>query len=277
MRKDGSVRLLVLALPGLAALAFFFLLPLAAVVSGAIAPDTLRRLFASADLMDALLRSLSLGAIAGLVSLIVAIPVALHLSTLPAGLRSALQLAIALPLTFSGLIVAYGFILVFGRAGFATLLGAEIGIDPSWLSGLLYSPVGLVAAYAYFLIPRAVLILLPVLLNFDWRQVHAAESLGAGRLRALYDILFPQLTPSLFSAFCLMMAIAIGAYGTALALIGSQINILPLRIYSLVSDSGADFPLASAASLLLMAVCTLVMAMAEIFSVYRESKHVRHR
>jgi len=277
MRKDGSVRLLVLALPGLAALAFFFLLPLAAVVSGAIAPDTLRRLFASADLMDALLRSLSLGAIAGLVSLIVAIPVALHLSTLPAGLRAALQLAIALPLTFSGLIVAYGFILVFGRAGFATLLGAEIGIDPSWLSGLLYSPVGLVAAYAYFLIPRAVLILLPVLLNFDWRQVHAAESLGAGRLRALCDILFPQLTPSLFSAFCLMMAIAIGAYGTALALIGSQINILPLRIYSLVSDSGADFPLASAASLLLMAVCTLVMAMAEIFSVYREGKHVRHR
>ena len=53
--------------------------------------------------------------------------------------RTALVFFIALPLTFSGLIVAYGFILSYGRAGFITQILALIGVDPATFSQPLYT------------------------------------------------------------------------------------------------------------------------------------------
>ncbi len=268
------LRLIALAAPGLAALGFFFILPLVAVGTEAFAGDAFARFFASADLIGALGRSLLLGLGAGAVSLVVGICVALHLSRLPPARRALLQLVIALPLTFSGLIIAYGFILVLGRAGFVTLLLAEIGVDPGMVASLLYGPVGLVMAYAYYLTPRVVLMLLPVFANFDQRQIDAAESLGAGRARALIDVLAPQVAPTAFAAFCLVAAVAIGTYGTALALVGTQLDILPLRLYSMVADAGADFPLAAATSIVLLATCSLLMGVAEVVAARAESRHV---
>ena len=58
---------------------------------------------------------------------------------------------------------------------------------------------------------------------------------------------------------------AIGAYGTALALVGTQVNILPLLLFSKISDTGSDFPAAAAMSVVLMSICVLVIAIAEIF------------
>ncbi|MBN9531164.1 MAG: ABC transporter permease subunit [Alphaproteobacteria bacterium] len=272
--RTPRLRLIALAAPGLAALGFFFILPLAVVAGEAFAGDAFARFLASADLIGALGRSLLLGIGAGGVSLVVGIAVALHLSRLPPARRALLQLVIALPLTFSGLIIAYGFILVLGRAGFVTLLLAEIGVDPGQVAALLYGPAGLVMAYAYYLTPRVVLMLLPVFANFDQRQIDAAESMGAGRARALIDILAPQVAPTAFAAFCLVAAVAIGTYGTALALVGTQLDILPLRLYSMVADAGADFPLAAATSIVLLATCSLLMGVAEVVAARAESRHV---
>ena len=47
--------------------------------------------------------------------------------------------------------------------------------------GFLFTPIGLAFASSYYLIPRVVMLLLPVLLNFDRAQLAAAESLGATR------------------------------------------------------------------------------------------------
>lgn len=272
--RSPRLRLIALAAPGLAALGFFFILPLGAVATEAFSGDAFARFFASVDLIGALGRSLLLGVGAGAVSLVVGVCVALHLSRLPPARRALLQLVIALPLTFSGLIIAYGFILVLGRAGFVTLLLAEIGVDPGRVAAILYGPVGLVMAYAYYLTPRVVLMLLPVFANFDQRQIDAAESLGAGRARALIDVLAPQVAPTAFAAFCLVAAVAIGTYGTALALVGTQLDILPLRLYSMVADAGADFPLAAATSVVLLATCSLLMGVAEVVAARTESRHV---
>jgi putative spermidine/putrescine transport system permease protein len=189
--------------------------------------------------------------------------VAMHLARLSERRRLAFLFLLSLPLTFSGLIIAYGFILVFGRAGFVTLLLADLGGDPAVLGSFIYSPIGLGVAYCYYLIPRVVLVVLPAVLNFDRGQIAAARSLGAGPLRAARDVLLPQLFPSLLTAFCLTSAVAIGAYGTALALVGTQVNILPLVLYSKISETGSDLPAAAAVSVLLMAICCLIVAVAE--------------
>jgi putative spermidine/putrescine transport system permease protein len=70
--------------------------------------------------------------------------------------------------------------------------------------------------------------------------------------------------------FCLITAVVIGAYGTALALVGTQVNILPLQLYSMISESGSDFGAAAALSLVLMAICSSVMAVGETVAARRE-------
>ena len=105
-------------LPCAAIFLLFFAAPLGAVVVGALAGGlgAFRHLFADPLFWRGLGGSLILGTTAPLASVAIGFGVALHLSRLPDGRRTALQFVIALPLTFSGLIVAYGYVFEFFMA-----------------------------------------------------------------------------------------------------------------------------------------------------------------
>jgi len=257
------------ALPGAVVFLVFFLLPLAVVLIEAMSDggSAFSRVWNDPVFWNGLRGSVVLGVAAPFFSLAVGVPVAITLARLSPRMRTSLLIAISLPLTFSGLIVAYGFILLLGRAGFVTLLLAEVGFDPAIVGGFIFSPIGLGLAYSYYLVPRVVLIVLPAVRNFDAVQLRAARSLGAGPLSVLADVLVPQIMPSLVAAFCLTSAVAVGAYGTALALVGTQVNILPLILYSKISETGTDLPSAAVISIVLMAICGCVIAIGEaVFS-----------
>lgn len=269
----------MLAAPGAALLIFFFIIPLVAVSMDGFTGggSAFLRVLRSDLFWGGLRGSLILGTTASVFSLIVGFAVALHLSRIGSTARTILVFFIALPLTFSGLIVAYGFILSYGRAGFITQVLAMVGLDPVAFSRLLYSPEGLAFAASYYLIPRVVMLLLPVFVNFDTTQFDAAESLGATRGRIIRDILIPQILPTAITAFCLIAAVAVGAYGTALALVGTQVNILPLQLYSMISETGSDFPAAAALSLLLMAMCSCIIAVGEVVAARHERQDAHAR
>jgi putative spermidine/putrescine transport system permease protein len=259
--------LVLFAVPGVAAFGLFFLLPLAGVLAEAFSDrgSAFGRIWSDPVFWSGLRGTFLLGVAAPLFSVVVGVAVAGAIVRLSPSLRTAALVAISLPLTFSGLIVAYGFILLLGRAGFLTLLMAEAGLDPAWVGGFIFSPFGLGLAYSYYLIPRVVLIVLPAIRNFDLVQIAAARSLGAKPWTAFADVMLPQIAPSLVAAFCLTSAVAIGAYGTALALVGTQVNILPLLLYSKISETGTDLPAAAALSIVLMAICACVIAVGEAF------------
>jgi putative spermidine/putrescine transport system permease protein len=263
----------LLTLPGLALVAFFFLLPLGVVLATSFSGPggAFSRVFSDSLFFQGLAGSLLLSISAGGLSLVAGFFIALRLSRLKENIRTFFMLLISLPLTFSGMVVAYGFILSFGRAGFFTMLLAYAGVDPAKFSGFIYSPLGLSFAYCYYLIPRVVFMLLPVLINFDSSKLLAAESFGAGRMRRIVEILIPEIFPAVVSSFCLVFAVAFGAYGTALALTGTQLNILPLQLYSRISDAGSDFPAAAALSVVLLFVSTLVLSMGEFYAYRRGS------
>jgi putative spermidine/putrescine transport system permease protein len=258
--------------PGTIVLLLFFLLPLSVVLIEAVSDggSAVSRVWADPVFWNALRGSIVLGIVAPTFSLLVGVPVAIALARFSPKMRTSLLIAISLPLTFSGLIVAYGFILLLGRAGFVTLLLAEIGFDPATVGSFIFSPLGLGLAYSYYLVPRVILIVLPAIRNFDAVQLRAARSLGAGSLRVFADVMVPQIIPSLVAAFCLTSAVAVGAYGTALALVGTQINILPLVLYSKISETGTDMPSAAVISIVLMAICGCIIAVGEV--VFNKAK-----
>ncbi|WP_179948892.1 ABC transporter permease [Burkholderia sp. FL-7-2-10-S1-D7] len=261
------------AVPAAALFAVCFVLPLAALVGAAF--DGGGRAFAAVFgdplVADAIVRSLALAIGAGTLSVAVGVPVAFVLAgQSPARRRWSLAL-LGVPLAFSGLVIAYGFILVFGRAGFVTMLLASLGADPTVVGGAIYSMPGLAFAYAYYLIPRVALMLYPALANLDRRPLEAALTLGARPWRAWFDVAWRELWPSIASAWCLVGAIALGTYGTALALAGTQVNILPLLMYLKLSDGQTDFSQAAVLSIVLTALCTCVLALGE--GLARQRRH----
>tara|TARA_S200002703_G_scaffold8106_2_gene8300 strand:+ start:3548 stop:4399 length:852 start_codon:yes stop_codon:yes gene_type:complete len=271
--------LIWLALPATVFLFAFFVLPLIFVAADSFSDggSAYGRVASDPVFWAGLKGSFVIGIAAPLFSLVVGYFVSLHLAGKSERVRTLLMFGISLPLTFSGLIVAYGFILTFGRAGFVTSLLAGIGADPAVIGGFIFSPLGLGFTYSYYLIPRVVMVLLPPLVNFDYAQINAAKSMGASGFRAHLDILLPQLIPGFISAFCLTSAVAFGAYGTALALVGTQVNILPLVLYSKISETGSDLPAASAISVILMAICILITAAAETVSARKSTKTSRRK
>ncbi|MEP6678007.1 MAG: ABC transporter permease subunit [Betaproteobacteria bacterium] len=261
-------------LPAVALLALFFAVPLGAIFVDAFTGGgaAFGRVLAAPRFASALFGSAILTVVATGFSMAVGLAVAVHLARLPDARRTALAFAIALPLTFSGLIVAYGFILAYGRAGFVTQLLAMMGGDAAVIGKALFTPVGLAFASSYYLIPRVVMSLLPVLVNVEQAQLDAAESLGATPREAFLHVVLPAIAGPAIGTACLIAAVIFGAYGTALALVGTGVDLLPLQLYTMVSDTGSDFPAAAALALLITASCSIVLVAGELAA----ARHERH-
>ena len=260
------------ALPAWVLLGAFLIAPLVALVPDALLGETNGFAALAPDPLfwRALRNSVLLGLLAGSVSTMVGVPIAITLARQPEHRRRWLLSLLGLPLAFSGLVIAYGFILAFGRAGVVTQMAAGLGADPAVIGGWIYSVGGLAFAYTYYLIPRVALTLYPVFVNLDPSIAIAAQTLGASKFRAFWDAVVPEIAPSVLAAGAQVAAIAMGTYGTALALVGTQINILPLMLFAKVSDGGADFSGAAALSLVLMALCVLTLGAGDVYSRRRE-------
>jgi putative spermidine/putrescine transport system permease protein len=251
----------------------FFMAPLAALVPEAASESgaAFARIFADPLFMRAVRNTIVLGLAAGFISGVVGTLIAIELARQPLARRQWMMTLLGLPLAFSGLVIAYGFILAFGRAGFVTQLLGALGADPAQVGAWIYSVYGLALAYAYYLIPRVALSLYPVFANLDPSPTQAARTLGATRARAFFDTVVPEVAPSVLASSCLVASLAMGTYGTALALVGTQLNILPLLLLSKVSDSGSDFPAAAAMSLVLLAICIAFLGVGDVVTTRRES------
>ena len=267
MRRFGSW-------PAWLFLAGFFALPLLALVSEAFSGqgEAFIRFLGDPMFWDALRNTVLLGSVAGGLSAVFGTLIALELARQPARRRQWMMTLLGLPLAFSGLVVAYGFILAFGRSGLVTQLLALLGADPARIGSWIYSIWGLGFAYAYYLIPRVALSMYPVFANLDPAPRLAARTLGATRWQAFADTVLPEIAPSVLANACLVAALAMGTYGTALALVGTQLNILPLLLLTKVSDGGSDFVGAAAMSLALMAVCVMVIGVGDAFARGRDQQ-----
>jgi putative spermidine/putrescine transport system permease protein len=246
---------------------FFFLIPLGVVGYGSIYTDesgwTLKYYFTSLAAkvnLEALKNSFILAFTTTLLGVSLGMILSYLIYRMGKKGKNLLLSFISIPLTFSGLVIAYAFIVTFGSSGTLTLILSEIfRADPQMLSGFLYTWKGLALAYLYFLIPRMILTMMAAWVSMDWGLVDAAESLGAGSLRILIKVILPAIWPSVLAGSVLLFAVAMGAFATAFALVGSGVNILPLLIYTQVSDVSYNLPQANALAMILTMVTTFLI------------------
>ncbi|MDM8350053.1 ABC transporter permease subunit [Pseudomonas sp. sp1636] len=171
---------------------------------------------------------------------------------------------------FSGVPLAFAFIILLGFNGALTILLKQMGIIEDFN---LYSKTGLIVLYSYFQIPLGVLLLYPAFdaLHQDWRE--SAELLGANAWQFWRHIGLPVMAPALLGTFVILLANALGAYATVYALTTGNFNILPIRIAAMVSgDIFLDPNMASALAMILVGLMTLITVIHQW--LLRRSYHV---
>ncbi len=156
---------------------------------------------------------------------------------------------------FTGVPLAFAFMIILGSNGVITILLSMVGIN-NLLD--IYGMSGLVVVYAYFQIPLAILLLYPAIesLKDEWQE--SAALLGAGKWTYFRLVALPVLMPALLATFVVLFANALGTYATTYALTTGNFNILSIRIASLVAGNFSLEPnLAAAIAVLLMLIMLL--------------------
>ncbi|OEF09586.1 ABC transporter permease [Vibrio genomosp. F10] len=157
---------------------------------------------------------------------------------------------------FSGVPLAFSFIIVLGMNGAVTLLLKQYGLIDDFN---LYGQWGLLVIYVYFQIPLGVLLLYPAFdaLSDDWQA--ASALLGAKTWQYWVQVALPVLSPALLGTLIILIANAMGAYASVYALTGGNYNVITVRIASLVSgDLFLEPNLAAAISAILIAILAFI-------------------
>ncbi|UVM58675.1 ABC transporter permease subunit [Pseudomonas sp. B21-012] len=218
--------------------------------------DNFSKIFSSRFYRQAIQHSLEISFWSSLFGILIAILGSYSLRRVDSRLRDFVNAFANMTSNFSGVPLAFAFIILLGFNGALTMLLKQAGIIEDFN---LYSKTGLIILYTYFQIPLGVLLLYPAFdaLREDWRE--SAELLGAGAWQYWRHIGLPVLTPALLGTFVILLANALGAYATVYALTTGNFNVLPIRIAALVAgDISLDPNLASALAIILVGLMTLV-------------------
>ncbi|MCL4396041.1 MAG: ABC transporter permease subunit [Chloroflexi bacterium] len=160
------------------------------------------------------------------------------LGHLPRWVRTALTTFSGVASNFAGVPLAFAFIATMGHTGFLTaFLADKLGINIYDLGFNLYNFWGLALTYMYFQFPLMVLIMAPAIdgLKREWRE--ASENLGASSLQYWWHVALPILMPSLLGSLLLLFGNSFGAYATAYALTGNNLNIVTVLIGAQISGN----------------------------------------
>ncbi|KQB52433.1 ABC transporter permease [Pseudomonas endophytica] len=218
--------------------------------------DNFSRIFASKFYLQAIQHSLEISFWSSLFGIVIAVLGSYSLHKVDSKLRNFVNAFANMTSNFSGVPLAFAFIILLGFNGSITIMLKQAGIIEDFN---LYSKTGLIILYTYFQIPLGVLLLYPAFdaLREDWRE--SASLLGANSWQFWRFIGLPVLTPALLGTFVILLANALGAYATVYALTTGNFNVLPIRIAAMVSgDISLDPNMASALAVILVGLMTFV-------------------
>ena len=169
--------------------------------------------------------------------------------------RMALILAI-LPFWTSYVVRSYAWVLVLARNGIVNqaLLGIGLVDEPLELAS---SRSATIIGFVHFFVMLLTLTIYANLRQLSPNYARAAADLGANGLQTFIYVILPLTVPGIMVGAFLTFVLCIGDYITPQILGGNNELVMP-QIIMLQIGRRADFPTASALSILLMVVVTIV-------------------
>lgn len=216
-------------------------------------------LFSPTD-VDAIRLSLQVALVATLISLPFGFAVAYAMTFGRFRGKLALDVIVNLPLTLPPVVIGYILLLALGQRGFiGRHLLQSLGIR------LLFTWKAAAIATAIVGFPLMVRSIRLGMESIDQALVHAARSLGAGRLDAILTIILPLSVRGILAGSVLMFARGLGEFGATIIVAGNIPGLtqtIPLAIYEYVSSPTGDR--------LAMALCSVSIMISVVVLVFHE-------
>jgi putative spermidine/putrescine transport system permease protein len=252
------------ALALMAALAAVFQFSLRAYVPGSLEPDgfTLDNFLALVKPLYArvFLETIWISALTALVTLLVAYPVAYALvRSRSSVLKSAILIITVTPLFLGEVVRTYSWIVVLGNNGFINSVLLKIGLIDHPLQ-MMFTRFGVVTALVHVTLPIMVIMLAAAISHIDPVYERAAESLGAGRVRAFLTITLPLSIPGIIAGVTTAFAWTFSAFATPQLIGGGQVNMVSNLVYQL-GFASFNFPFAASLSVAGLALTFAVLAL----------------
>jgi spermidine/putrescine transport system permease protein len=205
---------------------------------------------------QALINSLEMTAIVTLLSVLLAYPFAWILAEMvPARWQRIVLLCAVLPFWTSYVVRSYSWLLVLAKNGVVNeaLVAFRLVSAPLQLAN---TRMATIIGFVHFFVMLLTLTIFANLKQVSPSYRKAAADLGADPVRSFLFITLPLTLPGIMVGAFLTFVLAIGDYITPQILGGNNEILMPQLIMMQIGRRG-DFPLASALSLVLMAVVTL--------------------
>ena len=210
------------------------------------------------ELLNALITTLKVAAIASVSATMIAVVSCLGLSYFSKKVQKLTLQFTYIPNVIPELVMGISFMLLFGVLGFAR------------------GEMTLVLAHIAFCVPFAVLSINPKLKQLDRNLAEAAQDLGATRLQAVTKVILPEIMPGIISAILLTFTLSVDDYLISNFNVGSSIQTLPIKIYSMVKF-GINPRVNALTTIIFTAIFLLLLAanIQTLTSRKRKKKHTK--
>jgi putative spermidine/putrescine transport system permease protein len=119
----------------------------------------------------------------------------------------------------------YSWIIVLGNNGFINSMLLKLGVIAQPIQ-LMFTTFGVVVALVHVTMPVMVIILAAALSHIDRNYLRAAESLGAGPIRAFATVTLPLSMPGIVAGVTTAFAWTFSAFATPQLIGGGRVNMI---------------------------------------------------
>lgn len=171
-------------------------------------------------------------------------------------LRKCLLIALFLPFFIGQVVRAYGWLIILGKQGLVNSLLLALGLPAM---DLIYNQGAVVFGLVQYMLPFAVLLIVPAMSAISEDHELAAESLGANWLRTFRHVVIPMAKPGLVGAGIVVFTLTLTDFAMPEILGGGTSDFIASSIYDSffqLSNSG----LGAALSIILVTLGSILVA-----------------
>ena len=234
----------------------FYVLAAALERGGSWSLGNFREALSQRAVIEAAWSSVWLSLLTVVASAFVGVPLAFLFERYEFPARRAFGALAALPLVLPPLVGTLAFIFLCGESGILAR-GVQHAFGFSSAPWSLRGWGALLIFHVYTMYPFFYVLTGAGLRRVDAGLAEAARSLGAGRLRVLFRVVLPQLTPSLIAAALLTFMTSMASFSAPL-LFGGDVRVLTLEIYSARQRGDASAALTQTVILAVISLLALI-------------------
>ncbi len=205
--------------------------------------------------------SIWMGALATIICLVLAYPVALSISRMAENMQRTMVMIVMLPMWMNFLLRTYAWMTLLENNGLINQLLRAVGlIGPTASLELINTDGAVVLGMVYNFLPFMILPLYSVMAKLDYRIIEAAQDLGSNSWQVFRRVILPLSAPGIVSGVTMVFVPAVSTFVISKLLGGSKNMMIGDVIETMFVGDGCNYNVGAALSLVLMVLMLLCMS-----------------